>query len=146
MKKYFPPWHPVLEIKGRFLPPSHGAILTPAHGIFSDEVYVNFFVHLKNTQLRATPAGIRTYNIWLLGNALQIFAKSRNLAEFTSDSAKFRRFEYQIRMFAYWSREFTLNLYQSASLRIEAVSLLSIHTKRKTGKHAAWNSKLTYLT
>ena len=104
-----------------------GAIVTPAHGIFSDEVYVNFFVHLKNTQLRATPAGIRTYNIWLLGNALQIFAKSRNLAEFTSDSAKFRKFAYQIRMFAYqirmfayqirmfayWSREFTLNLYQT---------------------------------
>ena len=32
---------------------------------------------------------------------------------------------------------------KSASLRIEAVSLLSIYTKRKTRKHAAWNSKLT---
>ena len=36
-----------------------------------------------------------------LGNALKIFAKSRNLAEFTSGSAKFRKFAYQIRMFAY---------------------------------------------
>ena len=35
---------------------------------------------------------------------------------------------------------------KSASLHIEAVSLLSIYTKRKTRKHAAWNSKLTYLT
>ena len=41
-----------------------------------------------------------------LGNALKIFAKSRNLAEFTSGSAKFRKFAYQIRMFAYQIRMF----------------------------------------
>ena len=60
--------------------------------IFSDPVLI--------LNKRQPPPGFEP-TTFDLGNALKIFAKSRNLAEFTSGSAKFRKFAYQIRMFAY---------------------------------------------
>ena len=59
-----------------------------------------------------------------LGNALKIVAKSRNLAEFTSGSTKFRKFAYQIRMFAYCSREFTLTVPLKAKKLLETKPFL----------------------
>ena len=83
------------------------------------------------------PPGFEPTTFDFLGNALQIFAKKvailRNLHQLALNSASLHINSASLRI-------------KSACLRIEAVSLLSIYTKRKTGKHAAWNSKLTYLT